>query len=235
MYPLTKNIPKALLTVAGRPIVEFILEKLENVPEIDAIYVVTNAKFFLHFKNWQKTYCGKKKIIIISDGTTSDDNKLGAIGDMKFVIERARINDDVLIVAGDNLFTFNLNKFIQFFKEKGMSIAVHEIKNKSLIKKYNEVRLDNQHRVHSLVEKPMQPTSMLAAICLYILPRDTLKLIHEYMKEGNNPDEPGRYIEWLYKRERIFGYAFTEPWYDIGDVKQYAQASKEFAKQCRED
>ncbi|UCG93335.1 MAG: nucleotidyltransferase family protein [candidate division WOR-3 bacterium] len=235
MYPLTKNRPKALLTVAGRPIVEHILEKLEDMLEIDTIYIVTNVKFFLLFKNWQKTYCGKKKILILSDGTTSDDNKLGAVGDITFVIDHARINDNLLVVAGDNLFTFNLYKLVQFFRKKGITIAVHELKNKSLIKKYNEVRLDNQHRILSLVEKPVQPTSTLAAICLYILPRDTLKLIHEYIKEGNNPDEPGRYVEWLYKRERVFGYVFTEPWYDIGDVKQYEQANKEFTEQCRED
>lgn len=228
MYPLTTDRPKALLPVAGRPMVEYIIEKLENVPELDTIYIVTNEKFFPHFVKWQKTYCGKKQILIISDGTMSDETKLGAIGDMKFFIEHARINDDVLVVAGDNLLTFNLNKFIQFFKEKGMSVAVHDVKNKKLIKKYNEVRLDNQHRVISLIEKPAQPTSTRAAICLYILPQDTLQLIHDYIKEGNNPDEPGRYIEWLHKRKDVFGYLFTEPWYDIGDIKQYEQANREF-------
>ncbi len=228
MYPLTMDRPKALLPVAGRPVVEYILANFEQIPEIDKIYIVTNAKHLSHFEDWVETYCISKEIQILSDGTASNDTRLGAIGDIQFTIEKASIQDDLIVVAGDNLFNFDISEFIRFFKERGTSVAVHHISNKELLTKYNEIKLDKQCRVVSFVEKPLNPQSTLAAICMYLFPGEKLRLIREYLRQGNNPDQPGRYIQWLHKREDVFGYKFSGVWYDIGDLEQYNLANEEY-------
>jgi len=228
MYPLTRNRPKALLPVAGKPVIEYNLTNFEKIPAIDKVYIVTNAKYYAHFKKWSTAYSSGKEIHILSDGTTSNDTKLGAIGDIQFAIEEASIDDDLLVAAGDNLFNFDINDFIKFFKKRGASVAVHRVSNKKQLTKYNEVKLDDQYRLVSFEEKPRKPRYTLAAICMYIFPRGKLSLVHEYINKGNNLDEPGRLIQWLYKREDVFGYEFSGKWYDIGDLGQYRRVNHEF-------
>ncbi|MCD5401888.1 NTP transferase domain-containing protein, partial [candidate division NPL-UPA2 bacterium] len=156
LYPLTKDKPKPLLPVAGRPMIEHILKKIEEIEEIDKVYVVTNEKFAGHFRDWRDTYLpvpspqtgpGRREIKIINDATTSDDNKRGAIGDMQLVIERERVDDDLLVIAGDNLFEFSLRDFATFFREKGASIAVHNLPDLEAVKRYSIVKLDENRRI----------------------------------------------------------------------------------------
>ena len=158
----------------------------------------------------------------------ADDIKLGAIGDIKFVIEKAQINDDFLVLAGDNLFQLNLVDFVNFFKTKGISIAVYDVKSKELVSKYSEVKLDKNDKVISFTEKPQNPETTFAAICMYLFPKNKLDMIIKYVNDGNNPDQPGRYIQWLHKIEPVYGFVFSDKWYDIGDLKQYTQANAEY-------
>lgn len=230
LYPLTVDKPKHLLPVAGKPMLNHLIEKLEKVKQIDAIYLVTNEKFYGMFEEWQKNSEFKKKIEVFNDKTTSDGAKLGAIGDMKFVIDKAKINDDLFVVAGDNLFRLDVNKFVSFFEKNGAAVALYNVKNLELMKKYSEVKIDEKSRVVSFQEKPPAPESTLAAICMYLFPKKKLNLIEQYINEGNNPDQPGRYIQYLYKREPVYGFVFTESWYDIGDLEQYKQADEDYKK-----
>lgn len=230
LYPLTKDKPKQLLPIAGKPMLEHTIAKLDKVPEIDAIYIVTNHKFAPQFQEWIRTLNTNKEIKLFDDGSTDDKTKLGAIGDIKFVIEKAHIDDDLLIAAGDNLFKLDLNNFVRFFKAKGMSIAIYDVKDKRLVKEYSEVKLDTSERVVSFKEKPQNPQTTLSAICIYLFPRQELNIIGKYLDEGNNPDQPGRYIQWLYQREHVYGFVFPEKWYDIGDLAQYKQADKEYSE-----
>ncbi|OGS35172.1 MAG: hypothetical protein A2474_05175 [Elusimicrobia bacterium RIFOXYC2_FULL_34_12] len=228
LYPLTKDFPKHLLEIAGKPMLNYAIEKLEQVSEIDKIYLVTNHKYFPLFENWLAKLNHKKEIKIIDDGTMADDIKLGAIGDMKFVIEKEKITDDLLVLAGDNLFQLNLVDFVRFFQKKGIAIAVYDVKRKDLVSKYSEVKLDKDEKVISFTEKPPNPETTFAAICMYLFPKDKLSLILKYVNDGNNPDQPGRYIQWLHKRDSVYGFVFSDKWYDIGDLNQYNQANAEY-------
>ena len=228
LYPLTKDRPKGLLPIAGRPMIEYILRRIESVEEIDEIYVVTNEQFARHFRQWRDGYGGKKKVDILNDGTTSDQSKLGAIGDMKFAVEEKGIEDDLFVVAGDNLFQFDLSQFFSFFKGKGTSVAVYDVEDKELAKRYGLVELDEKGRMIDFQEKPAHPTTTLVAVCMYMFPRDKLPLITTYLNEGNNPDAPGFYIAWLHKRESVYGFIFQGRWFDIGDLQCYQEADREY-------
>ena len=231
LYPLTLNRPKPLLPVAGKPILEYIMDKIEKVEEIGEVYVVTNQKFTEHFQGWKNNFKSKKRIEVLNDGTLSDEDKLGAVGDLRFVIEREKISDDLFVVAGDNLFQLDIPKFIDFFKEKGTSVALHDVGNKELAKRYGIVTLDQNKRIINFEEKPENPQTTLAATCMYLFSKDESGLVKDYLREGNNPDAPGYYIQWLYKKTEVYGFVFTDKWYDIGDIVQYEKADKEYAKE----
>ena len=233
LYPLTRDKPKGLLPVAGRPMIEYILRRIERVEEINEIYVVTNEAFARHFQEWRDTYRGKKKIDILNDGTTSDESKLGAIGDMKFALEEKRIDDDLFVMAGDNLFEFDLSQFFSFFKEKGASVAVYDVEDKELAKRYGIVKLDEGGRMIDFQEKPSHPATTLVSVCMYMFPRDKLPLIFAYLNEGNNPDAPGFYIAWLQEREPVYGFVFHGKWFDIGDLRCYQEADREYKQNIK--
>lgn len=230
LYPLTKDKPKPLLPVASRPMIEHILEKIEAIEELDKIYVVTNEKFAGHFRSWKDAYSSRKEIKIINDATTSDENKRGAIGDMQLVIEEEGINDDLLVVAADNLFQFHLGDFLGFFKKKGISVGLYDFRDREAVKRYSIVEIDENKKILSFQEKPSQPRTTLIAICLYLFPREKLSLISQYLQEGNNPDAPGFYIAWLHQREPVYGFVFEGKWYDIGDLQCYEEANKEYSR-----
>jgi glucose-1-phosphate thymidylyltransferase len=231
LYPLTLNKPKPLLLVSGKPILEYITDKIEKVEEIEEVYVVTNQKFAEHFQRWKNNFKSKKRIKILNDGSLSDEDKLGAVGDLKFVIEKEKISDDLFVVAGDNLFQLDISKFVDFFKKRGTSIALHDVRDKELAKKYGIVTLDQDERIINFEEKPENPQTTLAATCMYLFSRDKLDLVKDYLREGSNPDAPGYYIQWLHKKTEVYGFVFRDKWYDIGDLRQYNKADKEYAKE----
>jgi len=229
LCPLTKSIPKALLEVNGRPIVEYILERIEVIPNIEEVYMVVNGKFYKKFKEWNRNYESEKPIKLINDGTSDDSNKLGAIRDIKLVIDEEKIDSELLIIAGDNLFNFELKVFYDFWEQKNsFCIGLLKINDSSLICKYSNVKLDNENRITDFIEKPPKALSNLVAICLYIFPRRGLHLVKKYLEEGNNPDVPGYFIQWLVKREKVYGYEFNGKWLDIGNINSYEKAKEEF-------
>ena len=124
LYPLTKDTPKPLLEVAGKSILERLLDKISLIEKIDHVYVVTNSRFAKAFGDWVEQYTYTKPLTVIDDGTTSNDNRLGAIGDIQFVIEQVGLADDLMILAGDNLFDFDLRDFEAFFQEKKADVSL---------------------------------------------------------------------------------------------------------------
>jgi glucose-1-phosphate thymidylyltransferase len=165
-------------------------------------------------------------VTIHDDGTRSNDDRLGAIGDIALVVERAALDDDLLVIAGDNLFTFSLASFVAFWSTKGKAsaLAVHDVGSLDLARKYGIVSLDAEDRVDDFLEKPDEPPSTLAATATYLYHRDHVPLVRRYLDDGNPPDQPGRMVAWLQEREPVYGWAFDSPWYDIGNLEQLLEA-----------
>jgi glucose-1-phosphate thymidylyltransferase len=234
LYPLTLTQPKPLLPVAGQPMVEYVLDNLAPIGGIDRIFVVTNAKFAGHFQKWADNYRetkAKLNFTVVNDGSTDDSNKLGAIGDIHYVLKTQKVDDDLIIVAGDNLFSEKLEGFGKFVREKNAPVlAVYDVGNLDEIKKYNSISVDGSGRITFFEEKPKNPTSTITGIALYYYPKATLKLIDQYIAEGNNPDQPGRLVQWLYPRTPFYTWRVPGIWYDIGSKETLEEADKIFAK-----
>ncbi len=231
LYPLTKDKAKPLLPVGGKPIINYIVEDLEKVPEIDQIYVVTNSKFVPSFEAWKREENFSKDVKIIDDGTSSDQDKLGAIGDIHFVIENEQIDDELMIIAGDNIFEVELNQFVAFYREKGGApcIASYDIGDPELAKQYGIVQVGDKGLVTRFEEKSQNPPGTLAAVGLYLLSKEKISLIHDYKAENQNQDAPGFYISWLVKKGEVYAFPLEGKWYDIGDLGSYKKADEQFS------
>lgn len=230
LYPLTKDRAKPLLPVAGKPIIQYIIEGLEEVKELDQIYVVTNNKFAGSFEEFFKSQNFKKPVKVINDGTLSDDDKLGAIGDMHYVVQGEKIDDDLMVLAGDNIFEIGMNEMIDFFKSKkgAPCIASYDVKNRGLATQYGIVELSDDGKVVRFVEKPKDPPGTNAAVGLYVFPKNKVHLIKDYIEDKQNKDAPGYYISWLTQKDEVYAFPLRGKWYDIGDLGSYEKANKEF-------
>jgi glucose-1-phosphate thymidylyltransferase len=231
LYPLTLDRPKALLMVAGKPMLERLLDGLDGVEGLDEIHVVTNSKFAGAFRDWAEGYRGAGTVQILDDGTTDDETKLGAIGDLDLTIRSAGLEDDLLVLAGDNLFSERIAPFAEFGRAKGApALGVYDVGDLEAIKRYNSIELDKDDRISFFEEKPEQPTSTLTGIALYFYPRSTLRLVGEYLAEGNNPDQPGRLVQWLYPRTPVYAWRVPGQWYDVGSKETLEEADRAFSE-----
>jgi glucose-1-phosphate thymidylyltransferase len=233
LYPLTLTQPKPLLPVAGKPMIEYVIDNLAPIPGLDRFYVVTNSKFTSHFQSWAAAYrspASQLQFTIVNDGSSDDSTKLGAIGDLHLVLQREQLDDDLLVVAGDNLFNRDLAEFGQFIRQKNAPVvAVYDVGDLEAVKKYNSIVVDGTGRIRFFEEKPAHPSSSLTAIALYYYPRATLPLIRQYVADGNNPDQPGRLVQWMYNRVPFYTWQFRGVWYDIGSKETLEEANRIFA------
>jgi len=223
LYPLTETIAKPLLPLAGRPMLDYLLDRIREVPDVDTVHVVTNHKFAASFAEWAST---RERVVVHDDGTTSEDDRLGAIGDIAFVVRDAGLRDDLLVIAGDNLFDYSLAGFVSFWQSKQTASAVvlYDVGDLELVKKYSSVDLDADDRLTAFTEKPEQPTSTLVATAAYIYDREHVPLLERYLEDGNAPDQPGRFLGWLVPRAPVYGYTARGEWRDIGDANQLLEA-----------
>jgi glucose-1-phosphate thymidylyltransferase len=233
LYPLTLNKAKPLLPVAGKPMIDHVVECLAPIEAIDQILVVTNARFAGQFEEWcrqEGARFPRLKFSTINDQSTDDRNKLGAIGDLHLVVQRERLQDDVIVVAGDNLFSEKLAAFGEFCRAKNAPVlGIYDVGDLEEIKKYNAITTDTDGRIVFFEEKPQHPTSTLTGIALYYYPQAMLPLIDQYIREGNNPDQPGRLVQWLYPRVPFYTWRVPGTWYDIGSKEALEEADRLFS------
>lgn len=230
LYPLTLDKPKALLDVAGKPIIQYIIEKLNKIRFIDEIIVVTNDRFYNQFKDWAQK---DALITLINNGTTSQENRLGAIKDIDLVVRKCNIKDDILVIGGDNLFENGLAKFLRFAVDKSpaSSVGLYDIQKSDLAKQYGCVELDRDSKIIRFEEKSCRPLSTLAAMCLYYISAKHLKFLEDYINKGDNLDAPGHFIKWLALKDSVYGYIFDGAWFDIGDIDSYEEAVEKIRKE----
>ena len=234
LYPLTENKAKPLLEVAGKPMIEWVLDNLAPIPDIDRVYVVTNNKFAEAFEEWAAGYKSRgarMEFTIVNDGSTSDADKLGAIGDIHHVLKTQDIrHQDLLVVAGDNLFSQPVPGFAEAAKKNPATLALYDVGNLEEIRKYNTVSLNTEGVNTHFEEKPVNPTTTKTGIALYYYRKDVLPLIDTYIAEGNNPDQPGRLIQWLYSRVNVGTWEVPGTWFDIGSKETLVEANEVFKR-----
>lgn len=232
LYPLTRQYPKPLLLIGQTTMIDHIIAKLADLEEIDEIIVVTNSKFIAQFRKWARGLKINKRLNLVDDLTESYSRRRGAIGDMYFAVNRKKIRDDLLVIGGDNLFDGDLRDFLCFARSKRKCplIGVYDIKNKKLASKYGVVKLDKKNRIIDFQEKPARPKTRLVAMCLYYFPKEKLPLIKRYFLSNLSKkcDATGYYIDWLRKKENVYGFKFSGRWYDIGHRANYRAVKDKF-------
>lgn len=222
LYPLTLDAPKPLLNVKGKPLLDYIIERVDKIYDVDEIFIVTNDKFYRNFLEWKKNQNFSRSIKVINDMTSSNEDRLGALGDLNFVLENENINDDVLVIAGDNLFDFNLNEFVDFFKTKQKNtIGLHDVKDVNKAKRFGVIAVDKDDKIFSFEEKPENPKSTLISTAIYLYFKDEIGKIREYMKTEGSKEGPGYLIPYFLSSQDVFGFVFDGEWHDIGSKEVY--------------
>jgi glucose-1-phosphate thymidylyltransferase len=235
LYPLTADTPKALLPLGDKPMLDYLMESLVSIPQLEGVHLVTNHRFAAQFEAWAEQAQARYGALtprIWDDGTTSNENRLGAIGDMDFVIEKAGIKEDLLVAVSDNFFTFDLNDFYRAFVQSGQdAVCAQPMDDGEMIKSFAVASLDERGTIVEMEEKPAHPKSNLAVYGLYLYRRDTLPLIKRYLREGNSPDSQGHFPAWLYKLRPVHAYLFPGECVDIGTVETYQAVNSRYEKQ----
>ena len=222
--------PKPLLEVNGKPLINYILEKIKKFPALEKVLVVTNDKFFKEIEGWaEKQVQFPFKITVINDGTKTPEDRLGSIGDIDFVIKQKNVKDDILVIGGDNLFDYSLDGYLEFaVSKKAVAIGLYDIGDIKQATKFGVVATDKNGKIVSFEEKPQKPKSTLIAMCCYYLPKDSLPVVAQYLKASGKNDTAGDYIRWLSEKKEVYGFKFTGKWYDIGSIESYNEAQVAF-------
>lgn len=229
LWPLTKDKAKPLLKIAGKPCIDYIIEKLESVGCIDKIFVSTNAKFAPQFKKWASARRFSKPVEIVVEQTKSEDEKLGAVGGINFVVQNKSIAEDLLIVGGDNVIGLDIQEFVEFFdSKKSVVTAVWQTDKLELLRACGVFELDAEERVISIEEKPALPRSNLLGMCCYIYPQSALKLISDYIEKfgTRGGDAPGYLLRYAHERVPVYALKSDSYWFDIGTIENLHEADE---------
>ncbi len=232
LYPLTLNTPKALLKIGEDTMLDFVMKKLTKVPEVDEVYLISNDKFSQTFQNWADNANYAFNIRVLNDGTNTNETRLGAIGDIQFVLENTNIDDDLTVLVSDNYFTFELSDFYNYYRNKQRDVVLGtKFEDLEYLSKHFGVAvIDEDDRVLDMVEKPGRVISDTGLYASYIFKKETLPMFKVYLDEGNSPDAPGNFIAWLHKRKPVYCYRFEGECYDIGTIDMYNTLVEKFNK-----
>lgn len=229
LYPLTENFPKPLLKIGARNILERMLDDIDTIPEIEAHIIVTNHKFAAIFHDWLNTVNYTKPITIIDDGTSSNENRLGAVRDLLLAIGQGKVNDDIMVLAADNILEFSLRGFVDFFKEKGTSVIMchHEPELRKL-QRTGVIAVDDNMKVIEMQEKPEVPVSCWAVPPFYIYSKKDLPVIKECLNHGCGFDAPGNLVHYLAGVSTLHAWHMPASRFDIGSLDSYHEAQQKF-------
>lgn len=227
MWPLTKDKPKHLLPVAGRPMLDYVMEKVIPVSRIDHIFISTNARFQDQFNGYISSLQAGKEISLFVEDTHREEEKLGSVGALGYLITEENIEDELVVIGGDNILGLEMTDFIHYFRSKqGNVVALYDVKSKEKARLYGVISIDQENKVTYFQEKPAEPQSTLISTACYAFTENGVRNVIRYLKEGNNPDEVGHFIEWLYKNDEVYGYVFQGIWFDIGNLESYHEADE---------
>jgi len=216
--------PKPLLPVQGIPLIEYTLLGLESVEGLSETVVVTNETFAEQFRAWRGSLETDLNVTVFSDGCSSLDERLGSVGDIAFVVKTLQMEEDLLVVGGDNLFDLDLDAFRRFAQDRsGVSTVCYDVGEASLARLYSTVVLE-QDRIVQFTEKDPNPSSTLVGICVYYYPKENLDLISKFIEEGRDPDASGNLLQWLVGRVPLYGMVFEGHWLDIGTPEEYERS-----------
>ena len=234
LYPLTRDFPKPLLEVGGRPILDHLVDQLASIPSIDRIVLVTNHRFLPHFERWRLGPPGPKPVELLDDGTTSNEDRLGALGDLRFTLEQAHLDDDLLVTAADNILRFPLSDFAAAFQaRRAVHVCVHVVEDLGRRRRTGIAVLGADDRVIEFAEKPREPKTPWGVPPIYLFPPSAQARLPEYLEAGGSPEAPGHFIEWLHKVAPVFAHRINGSILDIGTPESFEAARKLFSDQGR--
>lgn len=220
LYPLTENFPKPLLEIKGKSILDWLVDDIDTLKEIDEYIVISNHKFAGHFEKWaaEKT----EKITVVDDGTSTNETRLGAVKDIQFAIDKLKIDDDLLVIAGDNVLDFSLTEFIKYCKSKSASCVMryYEADRKRLLKS-GVLSVNDSEQVTEMTEKSPEPKSNWCCPPFYFYKREDAKKVKEAIEKGCQTDAPGSFIAWLCQISPVFAMEMPGKRYDIGNLESY--------------
>lgn len=227
LYPLTENFPKPLLEVQGKTILDWLIEDIDTLGAVDEYIVIANHKFVKHFEKWADAK--EQKIVVVDDGTDTNENRLGAVKDIQFAIEALGLDDEMLVIAGDNLLDFSLTRFITYAKEKKASCMMRYYEsNAQRLSKSGVVSIDENDKVLKMAEKPEHPESNWCAPPFYFYTREDAKKVQAGIQAGCGTDAPGSYMSWLCAQSDVYAMEMPGKRYDIGNLESYENVKREY-------
>lgn len=231
LYPLTENFPKPLLPVKGKPILDWLIEDIDSLGAVDEYVVISNHKFAHHFDKWAE---GKtQKITVVDDGTESNETRLGAVCDVQFAIDKLSLDDDMLVIAGDNLLDFSLTRFIAYAQAKKTSCIMRYFEaDEKRLTKCGVVEIDENDKILGMEEKPAEPKSHWCCPPFYFYTCEDARLVKKGIEAGCGTDAPGSYIAWLCTQTPVHAMEMPGRRYDIGNLESYKKVEEEYVGVC---
>jgi len=229
LYPLTENFPKPLLEIKGKSILDHLLDDLDSSGKISKYIVVSNHRYFEHFENWRKSKTLSGEIVVLDDGSVSNETRLGAVKDVMFAIEQEKVDDDVIVIAGDNVLDFSLCSFIDYFEEKKRTCVMRYFEgNNEKLKKCGVIQIAQDGRIENMEEKPAEPKSNWCVPPFYIYAKNDTCMVKRGIEEGCGTDAPGSFIAWLCEKTTVYAMEMPGSRYDIGNLESYENAQKTY-------
>ena len=227
LYPLTENFPKPLLKVGDKTILDWLVENIDTAGAVDGYAVISNHKFAEHFLRWAE---GKSQnITVLDDGTESNETRLGAVRDIQFAIDRLSLDEELLVIAGDNVLDFSLTKFLDYAREKASSCVMRYFEpRQEKLRKCGIAQVDENDRVLSLEEKPASPKSNWCTPPFYFFTRQDARLVARGIAEGCGVDAPGSFIAWLCGQRVVYSMEMPGSRYDIGSMQSYEEVCRTY-------